>query len=107
MLLTLRQACLQLGTHPLFDNINLQLHAGERIGLLGRNGEGKSTLFKVIRQDIELDSGELEKVANLTVCMLNQDIPHDLKGSIFDIVLSGLEYQDVAQPGLFWQYLPL
>ena len=91
MLLALRQACLQLGTHLLFDHIDLQIHAGERIGLLGRNGTGKSTLLKVITETIELDAGELEKVGQTTVCMLDQDIPDDMDGSIFEIVLSGLQ----------------
>ena len=91
MLVTIRQACLQLGEHLLFDHIDLQLHAGERIGLLGRNGAGKSTLLKVLTGKIELDSGEIEQVGDVQVCMLDQDVPNDMHGTIFQIVLSGLQ----------------
>ena len=47
------------GTQELFHNINFQLQAGQKIGLVGRNGSGKSTIFKLILDEEHWDDGEL------------------------------------------------
>ena len=52
-LITLDQASLAFGHHPLLDHANLQLDAGERVGLIGRNGAGKSSLLKAIAGETE------------------------------------------------------
>lgn len=74
---------------PLLDDISLQIHPGERICLLGRNGEGKSTLMRVLAGELSPDAGEVGWSKGLTMASLPQEVPADLTGSIYDVVASG------------------
>ena len=92
-LINLKNASISFGTHPILDNIDMQINSEERVCLLGRNGEGKSTLMKVMNGDIELDNGSITRKQDLKVGFLSQDVPKDLKGSVFEIVITGLGSQ--------------
>ena len=72
-LLNLLNAELAFGTHPLLDRAEFSLEPGERIGLIGRNGTGKSSLLEVIAGRIALDDGELQKSGNLRVVSIRQE----------------------------------
>ncbi|HEY6642509.1 ATP-binding cassette domain-containing protein [Povalibacter sp.] len=72
-LLTLRNAELAYGLHPLLDRANFAVQDGERIGLIGRNGTGKSTLLKVITRTALLDDGELATQDGLRVVTVEQE----------------------------------
>ena len=72
-LLTLRNAELAYGLHPLLDRANLAVQEGERIGLIGRNGTGKSSLLKVIARLQSLDDGELSMQDGLHIIMVEQE----------------------------------
>ncbi|HEY4366197.1 MAG TPA: ATP-binding cassette domain-containing protein [Steroidobacteraceae bacterium] len=72
-LITLRNAELAYGLHPLLDRANLAVQDGERIGLIGRNGTGKSTLLKVIAKLAQLDDGELARQDGLSVVYVEQE----------------------------------
>lgn len=89
-LLTLRQININFGGHPLFNELNFQINSGEHLCIIGRNGSGKSTLLKIITRQLEPDSGNLEHKPNLQTAYLNQEIPQNLQGSIFEIVADGL-----------------
>jgi len=89
-LLTLTDASLAYGHHALLDKINFQIDAGERVCLVGRNGMGKSTLFRVISGQAQLDDGERWQQDTLKISYLEQEVPADLQDSIFDVVASGL-----------------
>ncbi len=90
-LLTLRNISLAFGGPLLLDSIDLQIEPGERLCLLGRNGEGKSTLMKVLAGFIKADEGVIDRQQNLKVAYLTQDVPADIKGSVYDVVASGLD----------------
>ena len=90
-LLTLRNVILGFGGPNLLDQVNLQIEAGERLCLLGRNGEGKSTLMKLIAAQIDADQGQIERQQGLKVAYLTQDVPAELDGSVYDVVASGLD----------------
>jgi ATP-binding cassette subfamily F protein uup len=75
----------------LLDGVDLTIRQGERVTLIGRNGEGKSTLLKVIAGLIRADSGERQVVQNAVIAYMPQDIPADLHGTVFEIVSQGLE----------------
>jgi len=90
-LLTLRNINLGFGGPNLFDSLNLQIEPRERLCLLGRNGEGKSTLMKVIGGMVKVDEGSIEQQQNLKIAYLTQDVPNDIEGSVYDVVASGLE----------------
>lgn len=89
-LITLRDATLSFGSAPLLDHVNFSLDRGERVCVVGRNGEGKSTLLKVIEGLHTLDSGEIVRQNGITWASLPQEVPVDLKGSVFDVIASGL-----------------
>jgi ATP-binding cassette subfamily F protein uup len=89
-ILTLRKLHLSYGDPPLIDGIDLAVEAGERICLLGRNGEGKSTLLRLIAGDIKADDGERVLSQGIRIARLTQEVPAGLHGSIFDVVADGV-----------------
>ncbi len=89
-LLKLQDVTLQFAGHPLLDQVNLTIQKRQRIGLLGRNGVGKSTLFKVILGQHQLDAGKIEKMQHLKIADLSQTVDASITGSVFSIVASGL-----------------
>ena len=89
-LLSYRNLTLSFGGPPLLDNAGLTISKHERICLVGRNGEGKSTLLRIIAGQIKPDTGEKEALPNLRIGKLDQEVPDQLEGSVFDIVTSGL-----------------
>lgn len=89
-LITLRDATLSFGAAPLLDHVNFTLERGERVCVVGRNGEGKSTLLKVVQGLHTLDAGDLVRQNGLSLASLPQEVPTDLQGSVFDVVAGGL-----------------
>jgi ABC transport system ATP-binding/permease protein len=90
-LISLENVSLGFGGSRLFDGINLQIEQGEWLGLLGRNGMGKSTLLKLINEDIYPQSGAVSRQQNLRTAYLPQEVPADITGKVFDIVAGGLD----------------
>lgn len=88
-LLHLRNIHLENGDNRLFDGIELQIEAGERLCLVGRNGTGKSTLMKLLCREVQADDGELIHSPDLKIARLQQDVPHGSSESVFDIVAAG------------------
>ncbi len=74
---------------PLLDNVNLSIERGERVGFLGRNGEGKSTLLKVLTGQQTPDAGEVVLESGARVSLVEQQVPEGLPGSTFDVIMSG------------------
>jgi ATP-binding cassette subfamily F protein uup len=72
-LLTLTQAQLAYGHHPLLDHADLTLLSGERIGLIGRNGAGKSSLLRVLDGRTQLDDGEIQRRSGLRTATVEQE----------------------------------
>ncbi|TLX48416.1 ABC transporter ATP-binding protein [Pseudoalteromonas phenolica] len=89
-LIRIAKAQLAFGTHPLLDNADAVIEAGERVCIVGRNGAGKSTLLKVLDGQVQLDDGEINQVGNLKVSRLEQDPPKGAEGSVFDYVANGI-----------------
>ena len=89
-LLRLSNISIAYGTHALLKNADFQLDAGERVGLLGRNGEGKSTLMKIIAGNVLPDHGDIWRQPELRLAWLEQspDLPDD--ATIYDAVAGGL-----------------
>jgi ATP-binding cassette subfamily F protein uup len=88
-LISLRDIHLGYG-HPLLDGISFSLEKGERVALVGRNGTGKSTLLKLIAGLIHADDGDIAYADGTRVARLDQEVPLETSGSVFDIVASGL-----------------
>ena len=71
--ITLRNAELAYGLHPLLDRANLCVDDGERVGLIGRNGTGKSSLLGAIAGKIALDDGEMARQDGLRIVLVEQE----------------------------------
>ncbi len=89
-LITLKSVQHGYGGPPLLEEVNLAIASGERVCLVGRNGEGKSTLMKIIAGDIHPDSGEVARGKGLKMARLAQEVPTGFQGSVFDVIAEGL-----------------
>lgn len=78
------------GAVPVLDRIDFAIQANSRTALVGRNGEGKSTLLKVIGGFIEPDSGELSRRSLLKTAYLQQAVPTEMTGDVYSAVAHGL-----------------
>lgn len=102
-LISLQDVSLGFGGPRLFDEINLQIEQGEWVGLLGRNGMGKSTLLKLVHGDFFPQSGVVSRQQNLRVAYLPQEVPAEVVGKVIDIVASGLDSPIPAADEPHWQ----
>ncbi len=87
-LLTLRDIQLAFGGPAVLDGASLSIERGERVCIIGRNGEGKSTLLKLASGQLLPDKGEIAKQGGLRITMLEQDVPMT-DGKVADIVAGG------------------
>ena len=89
-LISLQQVKIAFGGPELLDGVTLQLERGERVCLLGRNGAGKTTLLKIISGELTPDAGEVVRTEGMRLAALSQEVPHDLAGTVFEVVSAGL-----------------
>ena len=78
------------GEPQLLEDITFQIKKGDRACLVGRNGEGKSTILKLLCGEILSDSGEIWKQQGTKIALLKQEVPRKFQGTIFDVVAQGL-----------------
>lgn len=88
--LFLRDIQLSYGTQTLFNKLHFQIETNERVCIVGRNGEGKSTLLKVIEGETEADDGSRIVQDGIRIAKLQQEVPNDMSGSVFHIIATGL-----------------
>ena len=89
-LIGLENIRMAFGGPLLLDGVTLQIEKGERVCLLGRNGEGKSTLLRVLAGELEPPTGIISRQKNLRVGYMPQQVPKDAPGTVADIVADGL-----------------
>jgi ATP-binding cassette subfamily F protein uup len=89
-LIRLENLSLAYGYVPLLAQVDLQIDAGERVCLVGRNGTGKTTLLRVITGTAAPDDGDIWRMETLRVAHLEQEVPPDSDQSIFEAVAEGL-----------------
>ena len=96
-MLSFNQIALRRGTHLLFENVSFTIHRGGKVGLIGANGAGKSSLFQLIIGELEADQGNLDYPANIKIAYLEQEVIATPE-SARDYVLGGdsewIEIQD-------------
>ena len=89
-LITLDNISLRFSEKVILDEINATIHKGDKIGLIGRNGEGKSTFLKLLAGLISADDGDLKIQNRTTISYLEQQPPEDNTDTLFNIVAHGL-----------------
>jgi len=89
-LITLENACLAFGHHALLDHVHLQLDPSERVGLIGRNGGGKSSLLRALSGEIKLDDGKLWCTPNLKLAYVSQEPILNPTNTVYQEIANGL-----------------
>lgn len=89
-LISLQDVSLGFGGPLLLENVNLQIERGEWVGLVGRNGMGKSTLLKLLHGDLTPDDGSVSRQQNARTAYLPQEVPLGLGGRVSEVVAGGL-----------------
>ncbi len=87
-MLTFRNLALRRGEQLLLSDVDLSLHAGCRVGVVGRNGSGKSSLFAIVQGDLDPDRGDLELSGRVRIASVAQETP-SLPDPAVDFVMSG------------------
>ncbi|WP_088138612.1 ATP-binding cassette domain-containing protein [Achromobacter xylosoxidans] len=85
-LITLTDIQLAYGHHPLLDHADFAIQAGERIGLIGRNGAGKSSLLRLLDGRTQPDDGDIARSSGLRVATVEQEPELDENATVFDVV---------------------
>lgn len=89
-LIALKKIGLAFGLKPLLNSVDFQIDRGERVCLIGRNGEGKSSMLKIIEGVIKQDSGEVWVDSGVRIATLAQELPRDMTTCVYDVVASGV-----------------
>ncbi len=87
-MISFRNFALRRGERLLLSDVDLTLHAGWRVGVVGRNGTGKSSLFAAVRNELEPDRGDLDVPNRVRIASIAQEMP-SLPDPAIDFVLSG------------------
>jgi len=106
-LVTLDNISLRFSEKVILDEINATIHKGDKIGLIGRNGEGKSTFLKLLAGIVIADDGDLKIKNSTRISYLEQQPPEDNSNTLFNIVAHGLgdkgklisKYHDALKDG--------
>src|SRR5690606_33114939 len=96
VLLSLIDGSLAFGAHPLLDGASFTLLAGERVGLIGRNGTGKSSLLNVIAGRISLDDGRLVRRDGVRIVAVEQEPVFEVADSLLDALMQRAGMDEIA-----------
>jgi ATP-binding cassette subfamily F protein uup len=89
-LIQLQRVDFSIGGPLLLEHVDLSIEAHERVCIVGRNGEGKSTLMKLICGELHADDGEVRVQNGVVIARMAQEVPQDTAGSVFEVVAEGL-----------------
>jgi ATP-binding cassette subfamily F protein uup len=89
-LIQLQAVDFSVGGPLLLEDVDLTIEAGERVCVVGRNGEGKSTLLRLLAGEIVPDDGKIIVQGGARIARLAQEVPQETRGSVFDVVAAGL-----------------
>lgn len=97
MLVNLENIYLRYSDRAILDNIKLQIEEKDKIGLIGPNGMGKSSLLKVIAGVVEAEDGSITYGENKKISYLAQDIDKDLNLSVYEFITKDLNNDDIKE----------
>ncbi len=97
-MLSINNLSFYFGSRPLYENANLHIKPKDRIGLIGANGTGKSTLLRLIVGEYQPDAGSISKSGDCTIGFLNQDLlSYQTSDSILSVAMQAFERENVLQ----------
>ena len=91
IILSCKDICKSYGIRDILKDITFSINEGDKVGIIGANGEGKSTLFKILTKEISQDSGEIFIDKNKTLGYLSQNLALDSDNTIYEETLSVFE----------------
>ncbi len=111
-LLSFDQVCIDLGAHPILKSVNLTIQKGQKLALIGRNGEGKSTLLKIMAGEMPIDDGQLVQQDGLKVAMMKQSAVNESESTVRQFLLHALgevghaleQYETASDPDAMAKY---
>ena len=77
---------------PLLDGVSCQIEPGQRIGLLGRNGSGKTTFMRILCGQVQPDGGQVTFAPSTNLSLLPQDVPREMPGTVSEVVAAGMPH---------------
>ena len=89
-LIQLQNVDFSIGGPLLLEHVDLSIERNERVCIVGRNGEGKSTLMKLIAGELHADDGEVRVQNGVVIARMAQEVPQGTEGTVFDVVSEGL-----------------
>jgi ATP-binding cassette subfamily F protein uup len=89
-IITLQNVSISFGGANVLEDVSLQVEPGERVCLVGRNGQGKSTLLKILAGELMPDQGRVMLKPGARVARLSQEVTADSGGTVYDVVAGGL-----------------
>ena len=95
-LVTVTDLTIRFRGPALLDGVSCLIDTGQRIGLLGRNGAGKTTFMRILAGTVTPDHGAVQFSPGAKVALLQQDVPQDTVGTILDVVLQGVASKAVS-----------
>jgi len=103
-LITLQNVCKKYDTKVVLDNVSLNIHSGQKIAILGQNGQGKTTLMNTITKAVDIDSGEISLDSSITIEKLDQNPKFDdshtvqqaIKSQLVDISKAVQQYDEIS-----------
>jgi ATP-binding cassette subfamily F protein 3 len=95
-MLLIKDATFRIAGRTLLEQASISIPYGYRVGFVGPNGTGKSTLFKLIAGELDLDAGEISIISGTKLGMVRQDLPED-ETTLIDVVLAA----DTERSALF------
>ncbi|MCX7553760.1 ATP-binding cassette domain-containing protein [Marinicella sp. S1101] len=111
-LLSFDQVSIDFGAHPILDAVGLTINKGQKLALIGRNGEGKSTLLKIMAGDIPIDDGQVIRQDGLKVAMMKQSAVNESESTVRQFLLHALgevghaleQYETATDPDAMAKY---
>ncbi|MFI4984294.1 MAG: ABC-F family ATP-binding cassette domain-containing protein [Rickettsiales bacterium] len=91
--LSLKEICLGFGNRELFNDLDLHIYEHDKVALVGKNGEGKSTLLKLLNKEVEQDKGDFWHLPTLKIAYLPQQFDEDLQQTVGKYVESEKEFE--------------
>ncbi len=89
-LISFDKVSIDFGAHPILDGVNLTISKGQKLALIGRNGEGKSTLLKILAGLIAIDDGQIKKQDGMKVAMMKQSAANETEATVRQFLLHAL-----------------
>jgi ATP-binding cassette, subfamily F, member 3 len=97
-MLSINNLSFYFGSRPMYDGANLHIKPKDKIGLIGANGTGKSTLLRIINGEYQPDGGSISKSGDCTIGFLNQDLlSYQSEDSILSVAMQAFERQNFLQ----------